>query len=290
MKRCLHCGAVFATPGWGCAACGAVPREIGGYRAFAPDLAVTNDGMDPQAHHRLDKIQATSFWFRARNRLIVDLSIRYFPGAQSLLEVGCGTGYVLHGLQQERPRLRLAGSEIYANGLDYARQRLGPHVELFQMDARAIPFVDEFDLIGAFDVLEHIEEDREVLRAMRQALRPGGGLLLSVPQHPFLWSRVDEIAYHKRRYRRNELEQKCRAAGFEVLRTTSFVCTLLPLMLAQRLVHGCSKNYDPDAEMALPARLNQAFEVMLDLERRAIDAGLSFPVGGSRFVVARRPQ
>jgi len=289
MKLCLSCHHAFADKGWRCPSCGAMPDKIDGFFAFAPNLAATNDGMDRQAHHHLDSIQEHSFWFRARNRLIIDLSSLYFGRAQNVLEVGCGTGYVLRGLQSARPEFRLSGSEIYTNGLCYARKRLGADVPLFQMDARAIPFVDEFDLICAFDVLEHIEEDTQVLSNIAKALRPRGGMLLSVPQHPFLWSRTDEIACHKRRYRSGELVEKCRAAGFEILRTTSFVAILLPIMLAQRLARSRLHDHDVAAEFALPRLVDRTFELLLEFERRAIGAGLSFPFGGSRFVAARKP-
>ena len=157
-------------------------------------------------------LRTSSFWFRVRNRLITDLVRRYFPTAERVLEIGCGTGYVLQALRTALPQSCLLGSEIYANGLPYAARRLGPEVKLFQMDARDIPYATEFDLICAFDVLEHVAEDERVLHELYRALRPGGGVLLSVPQHQFLWSKSDEISLHKRRYRRGELESKCRKA------------------------------------------------------------------------------
>ncbi len=288
MKLCLACGATFDLVDWTCPACGKSPENIDGFVSFAPALAAENDGMDPEDHHRLDRAQEASFWFRARNRLIVDLFDRHFPQARSVMEVGCGSGYVLSGLKAAHPSLALTGSEIFTTGLVYARQRLGPDVALLQMDARAIPFVGSFDLICAFDVLEHIEEDATVLASMGQALRPGGGVLLSVPQHPWLWSQTDEMAFHKRRYRRGELEKKCRVAGFEILRSTSFVSTLLPVMLAQRITQGRRRGYDVHRELTPPPAINRALETVLDVERSAIGAGLSFPVGGSRFVAARK--
>ncbi|MCC6904213.1 MAG: class I SAM-dependent methyltransferase, partial [Anaerolineae bacterium] len=145
------------------------------------------------------RLEDGSFWFRNRNRLLIWALRKYFPEADNLLEVGCGTGYVLRGITGANPALRLAGSEIYDTGLGYARQRI-PHATFYQMDARAIPFRDEFAVVGAFDVLEHIEEDQAVLRQMYQAVRPGGGIMLSVPQHPALWSEVDVYSRHVRRY------------------------------------------------------------------------------------------
>jgi hypothetical protein len=108
-----------------------------------------------------------------------------------------------------------------------------------------------------------------------------------VPQHPWLWSEIDALSFHKRRYRRGELERKVRAAGFEILFSTSFVTTLLPAMLLSRRAGAGGAACDPSREFTLPAVINGALERCLDLERLAIGAGMRFPVGGSRVIVAR---
>lgn len=102
------------------------------------------------------------------------------------------------------------------------------------MDATAIPFVGEFDVFGAFDVLEHVEEDEQVLIQMRDALKPRGVMLLTVPQHAWLWSPVADSC-HVRRYAAKELQVKVKAAGFEIVRSTSFVFSVLPAMFASRM-------------------------------------------------------
>jgi ubiquinone/menaquinone biosynthesis C-methylase UbiE len=288
IRHCLVCAHDFIDSTWTCPSCGHEPAHLGGFVSFAPDLAFENSGLNPEDHHVLDRVQHGSFWFRARNRLLQDLSRRWFSNAQTVLEVGCGTGYVLAGLRKILPNARLAGSEIYANGLEYAAKRLGDAVDLYQMDARAIPFSAEFDLIAACDVLEHIEADESVLSEMHRALKPGGGALLTVPQHPFLWNRWDEIAFHKRRYRRNELQEKCSRAGFRIVAQTSFVSTLLPLMAAQRLTAAKRSGYNAEVEMALPYWLDRLLERALDLERSLIARDIRLPVGGSRVVVAMR--
>ncbi len=195
---------------------------------------------------------------------------------------------MLAGLREALPKARVAGGEIYTNGLEYAAKRLGSNVDLYQMDAEAIPFSGEFDLIVACDVLEHVEADEHVLREMYRALKPGGGILVSAPQHPFLWSRVDEIARHKRRYRRTELQEKCLRAGFKVVEQTSFVFTLLPLMVTQRLTAAKRANYNWQVEMTIPYWLDRLFQGALEVERALIARGLSFPLGGSRIVIALR--
>ena len=244
--------------------------------------------MPAGAHHRLDRLQEGSFWFRGRNRLIQYLVRHFFPATGKLLEVGCGSGFVLAGLRVVLPAAHLVGSEIYVHGLGYAAERLGPPRELLQMDARSIPYVAEFDLIGAFDVLEHIDEDEVVLKEIRRALKPGGGVMLTVPQHPWLWSKADELACHRRRYRRHELADKLRRNGFVILRDTSFVSLLLPALLLQRLIASHSDHYDPARELALSRPIDRLFEATLDFERWLIRMGIDLPLGGSRVVVARK--
>jgi SAM-dependent methyltransferase len=170
-------------------------------------VAHAGDGFAAGYFEHLAKLEAGHFWFENRNRLILWAMDRFLSTGNSFLEIGCGTGFVLSAIQARYPKLRLAGSEVLVNGLAFARTRL-PDVELFQMDARSMPFENEFDGIGAFDVLEHIEEDITVLKEVRKSLVPGGTLVISVPQHQFLWSAVDTHSFHKRRYEAAELRRK----------------------------------------------------------------------------------
>jgi SAM-dependent methyltransferase len=247
---------------------------------------VGRDGFDPEAFGDLAEIEHRSFWFRARSRLIVWAMERYFPTAQSLLEIGCGTGFVLESVRESFPKLWLVGGDLHAEGLKHARGRM-PELELLQLDARRIPYEGEFDVIAAFDVLEHILEDRQVLGEMRTALKPGGGILLTVPQHPWLWSKVDDHGEHKRRYRKHELESKVSAAGFRVLRITSFMSLLLPAMAAVRMKARLQRGLsDPNSGLVTPRWLTAILERVTDLERSLIIRGTDFPAGGSLLVVA----
>jgi SAM-dependent methyltransferase len=246
------------------------------------------EGFEPRAFELLPEAEAGSFWFRSRNRLIVWALRRYFPGARSFLEVGCGTGFVLQGLRETFPGLELTGVELYAEGLEVARRRV-PDARLVQVDARELPFDAEFDVVGSFDVLEHIEDDEAALAAIFRATAPGGGAVLAVPQHPRLWSAADEFGKHVRRYRRRELVAKVGRAGFRVERVTSFVTLLLPLMAVSRVTHRrLDESYDPVAELRHSRPLDLSLERVMDIERTLIRAGISLPAGGSLLVVARR--
>jgi SAM-dependent methyltransferase len=294
-RRCLACNAIEALqgnepvwpPGWGCPNCGRIVPQAEGIPMFAPALADTVSGFDPTAFDDLARQEAGHFWFAARNQLLVGLAERFFPDARRLLEIGCGTGFVLRGFAGSRRWQRLVGSELHPAGLNYARKRLPSEVEFVQMDARDIPAAGVFDLTGAFDVIEHIADDEAVLRGLRAATETGGGTIVAVPQHPWLWSRADEIAHHERRYRRGELEMKLRRNGFEVLFSSSFTALLLPLMAASRLKPR-GKEADADVyEFGLNPAVNQLLLWMLRAEVRLTLAGIRWPAGGSRVVVGR---
>ena len=178
MKRCLACEFRFEGKGWECPQCGRQPNSRDGLLRFAEDPPDAGAGFKPEYFARLAAFEEGNFWFRARNQLIQWALRNYFPNAKSFFEVGCGTGFVLAGVHEKFPNLRLAGSEIFGAGLAFAKARL-PSVDLYQMDARRIPFESEFDVIGAFDVLEHLVEDELALAQMFNAIRPGGGVILT---------------------------------------------------------------------------------------------------------------
>jgi SAM-dependent methyltransferase len=271
-----------------CPSCGFSAATVEGFTAWAPEMAHGGGGFKRESFAHLAELEASNFWFRARNALIVWALQRYAPKMTSFLEIGCGTGFVLSGVAQAFPQARLVGSEIFVDGLAHAAPRL-PDVELVQMDARRIPYRETFDVVAALDVIEHIEEDELVLRQMLGALRPGGTALIAVPQHQWLWSKADDYACHVRRYSACELHRKVSAAGFEIVRSTSFVSLLLPAMMASRLAARRTSEYDPRKEFEIPSAVNSAFEACLAIERAIIRAGVNFPIGGSRFLVLRRP-
>lgn len=289
MKLCLSCNGRYASTMRNCPTCSFVPSLIDGFDAYAPDFAYEGGGFKSNYFSELARLEEANFWFKSRNKLLIWAIKKYCPNFQSLLEIGCGTGFVLSGISKKFPYSTLFGSEIFIAGLGFAAARL-PSAKFMQMDARSIPFENEFDVIGAFDVLEHIKEDQDVLAQICTALKPEGLILLTVPQHPWLWSPIDEYAFHQRRYAAEDLHQKIEAAGFRVIRSTSFVTTLLPAMMISRFLQSkvADKKFDATAELKISPWLNALFSRLLGFELALIKRGLNFPVGGSRLVVARK--
>jgi SAM-dependent methyltransferase len=265
---------------------------IDGFRCYAPERAFEETDYPATGFDISRQVEEASFWCRSRNRLIGGLVQRYLgtAAAPRMLEIGCGIGGVLTELATH-PNLVLTGSEIYLHGLRYARTRL-PAVDFIQLDATTMTFAATFDVVGAFDVLEHIEADEIAMARVHDALVPGGLFLVTVPQYPSMWSRLDELVHHKRRYTRADLTAKLARARFDVLYLTSFVSALFPFMLLSRLLPrrraAGDRAVEFQAEVQLPGALNAVFDRIMRLDEAAVRAGWSLPFGGSLVAVARK--
>jgi SAM-dependent methyltransferase len=264
---------------------------IDGFRCYAPALALGSEDYPVELYDRLRCLEEKHFWFQARNRIILRIFRRLFAcqARPRVLEVGCGTGYVLQGLAAEN-HYELTGLEAHIAGLRHARGRL-PSVEFVQADARNLPYDSAFDAVGAFDVIEHIVEDDAVLAGVCRALKPGGIFVATVPQHMWLWSPTDVQALHKRRYTRRQLSAKLRAAGFDILRCSSFVTMLLPVLYASRLAQRRRSLADcatDGYELEISGVVNTLCSAAMRVDEALIGMGLSLPVGGSLLTVARK--
>jgi SAM-dependent methyltransferase len=289
MIRCPHCAALYSSADASCSQCGWLPADVDGFTAWAPESAAGGTGFSEESFALLARYEDRHFWFHTRNALIVWAVRRYFPTLRTFLEVGCGTGVVLAAVRAAFPDAELTGTELSARGLSIAAARV-PSARVMQMDGRHIPYETEFDVIGAFDVLEHIEDDAGVLAGMRRALARGGGLVVSVPQHPWLWSGVDEYSHHYRRYTRRELADKIRAAGFAVEHITSFMTFVLPAMMLSRLLTRGAASLDPAAELKVGGITNTVCGALCACEAWPISRGWSLPVGGSLLAIARKSE
>lgn len=248
----------------------------------------SDKGFEPMYFDVLAASEENSFWFRSRNRLILWALKKYYSGAKDFLEVGCGSGFVLSGISNQMPNMELSGCDFFEEGLEFASKRV-PSARLLQADARMLPFDNEFDVVGSFDVLEHIVEDEVVLSNMYRALKPNGCILLAVPQHQFLYNQYDKRCCHKRRYGRKELVDKVRRAGFNVQCVTSFVFILFPFMIASRVMEKMNlSKASATSALRLPRIVDVVFEWVMRFECTLIKCGIRFPFGGSLLLVGHK--
>ena len=265
------------------------------------DLKVITDAntmADPEYDfERLKEVEDRHFWFRARNRVIskmVSQIVADLPAGYRVLEVGCGNGNVLRYLEQVCAKGTVVGMDPFREGLEMARQRASCF--LVQGDAGLFPFKGNFHLIGMFDVLEHLRDDRTVLAKLFPMLAPRGALLITVPAHQWLWSYFDEASQHVCRYELVELEGKLKDAGFQIEYMSEYMFSLVPFLWLQRRLKraGSGGEWRAAQDMArndlrIVPVLNELFALPLALEAGAIARRWRLPVGTSLIAVARRP-
>lgn len=229
----------------------------------------------------LYKYEDKSFWFRSRNNLIISLLKRYAKKIDNFLEIGCGTGYVISGVKKHFPEAQYMGSDYYEEGLFFAKKRL-PDVKFIQLDAKNIPYKETFDVVGIFDVLEHIDDDALTLKNIIECLTPNGVMIITVPQHKFMWSNADVAACHQRRYTQNELSKKMTKAGFDVKYMSGFVSLLFPTMWLSRKL---SKNESGEVELDINPIINSTFSLIMKIEFIMMKLGIKFKFGGSIIAI-----
>lgn len=242
--------------------------------------------MDRQVYARMAELEDRHWWFAARRRILTEVLARLvaLPAAPRLLEAGCGTGGNLAMLSRFG---EVAAFEPDAEARRMAREKSGFDVRDGRLPGD-IPFEPGgFDLVAAFDVLEHVEDDLASLRALHAQLRPGGSALITVPAFEFLWSRHDERHHHKRRYAKDALVSRAAAAGFTPVVATCFNSLLFPLIAGVRLGKRILGLDEVEDEVLPPHPINRILYALFASERHLVGR-VPLPLGVSLLMIARK--
>ena len=238
--------------------------------------------MNRDAFALMAREEQDHWWFRGRRDFIARaIRTLALPTNASLLDAGCGSGGTMALLRQFGT---VAGFEYDAEARERARARGIGRVEAGALPG-PLPFEGErFDVIGLFDVLEHLPEPVASLSALATRVAPTGALVLTVPALPWLWGPHDEVHHHHRRYTHRTLRAHLEAAGWRVESLTYMNMLLLPLAIAQRLRERVV-GYNAQALSPSP-RVNALLWRIWQLERFWIPQR-RLPVGLSLLAVAR---
>jgi SAM-dependent methyltransferase len=280
----------YRVPAWQCGGCGRSYPVVDGIPALVAEGA--GEDVYPQEHFAaMAAMEERHFWHRGRREILLDViaGLARPAGARAcLLEIGCGNGHVLAYLR--RRGIDAIGGDRFMAPLRLARQRTD--APLLQFDAFHPPFAAGFELVGLFDIIEHVEDDAGLLRAAAAVLGPGGRLVVTVPAGPELWSDYDEYGRHRRRYTSRTLTATLESAGLAAERMTYMMSALYPAMRAARLLmrgrapRERSEQFAGVEERIIPG-VNGLALAVLRLERLLL-RHVDLPLGTSLLAVARK--
>ncbi|HEX9646216.1 MAG TPA: methyltransferase domain-containing protein [Alphaproteobacteria bacterium] len=239
--------------------------------------------MDP-SHYRLDEeLAERHWWWVARRNILASLvahAIAPAGDARQILEVGCSTGSNLALLGRFGT---VTGLEMHAPTAERCRAR-HPGTEVL-CAAIPAPLARRFDAICAFDVLEHIGDERGAVDWLADHLKRPGQLFVAVPAFAFLWSRHDNLAHHRRRYTRAGLARAL-APRFDVTYATYFNFHLFPAIAAVRLAQrALGVGSGRDDKRVGGGWANGLLRAVFDAERLWLPR-VPLPVGVSLFMAA----
>lgn len=262
-----------------------------------------SEDYDPWGFEVLLRMQREHFWYRGRHRFVLASVVRHLEAlgvrreALAAIDLGGGCGGWVSVLQDRGPRFReLALGDSSLVALQRARETCPDSIRLYNVSIYELPWRRRWDVVFLLDVLEHLEDDAEALRQVARALAPGGLVFATAPALDRFWSRNDDIAGHRRRYSRADLDLLGARAGLEVLDTRYFMFFLSPILWASRKVFSRVPSRNPQDVRDLVERTHRIPAAPLNAALAAVfgaetPLGLNrrFPWGTSVLSVFRLP-
>jgi len=244
--------------------------------------------MEVAFYKEMYNLENYHWWFLGKKTLLCAFLAKYADlknHSMKILDVGCGTGMIMFLLKNYGETY---GIDISEEALNFCRLR--GHKYLKKARANNVPFDNQFfDLVIAFDLLEHLEDDEGAVKEFYRILKKGGILLISVPSFKFLYSEHDLAAGHKRRYTANQIKRLMKQKQFSIMKITYTNMFIFPLVVVYRLL----KKFFPIREQvktdffSVPLIINKILSSIYRLEAILL-ARMDFPFGLSVVCVVRK--
>ena len=240
---------------------------------------------NPTSYEVESRVESFHWWFAVRRGLLKSiLSSIQVPANSLTLDIGCGAGSNLKVLSSVGINAVGLDRSIYV--LSLISKKLD--VPLLNGDLNKLPVrSNTIGLIIAMDILEHLDDDANGISEFYRALSNGGMLIVTVPAFKFLWGIQDEVTGHKRRYLREEITNKLRKVGFEILKASYFNCFLfIPILIGRRIIRLLGLKVESENKINSPL-INFVLKTIFSLEPYLLKH-FSFPFGVSIYCLAKK--
>jgi SAM-dependent methyltransferase len=250
--------------------------------------------MEKQYYKEYYFLERQHWWFKERIEILENLLIKKikkdFPKPYKILNTGVATGATSEMLEKFGEVISL---EFDKDCCDFLISNL--NIKAINASITDMPFPDEsFDLVCAFDVIEHVEDDHAALREIKRVLKPDGVLFVTVPAFNYLWSQHDVVNHHFRRYTMTSMAALIKEGGLKSVFRSYFNFFLFPPIFAIRtlsklLPHSPKKDTagsDFDFLKGRPA-VNNIFYRIFKIEKRLLPK-IRLPFGVSLIFIAKK--
>jgi SAM-dependent methyltransferase len=235
-------------------------------------------------------LERNHWWFVAREKIIANhvkklIRDKHLPEKEiKILNVGCGPGRSSQYLSKFG---QVTSIEYDKECCEFASEKTG--LEIINGSITQLPFSDKsFDLVCAFDVIEHVEDDQLAVNEMKRVVKEDGVIFITVPAFMSLWSHHDVINHHFRRYKLPEVKKlfQLKSDG-KIIFSSYFNTFLFPLIYLFRKLSNLFKTGEKragsgsDFEAFKPGLFNNILFAIMHFESKFINRNLSFPFGVS---------
>lgn len=242
-------------------------------------------------------LERNHWWFKARERIISNLIKKFISENNysskeiSILNIGCSTGRSSEYLSEFGKVTSIEYDEFCC---EFAREKTG--LEIIHGSITELPFsVEKFDLVCAFDVIEHVEDDQLAVNEMKRVLKENGIIFITVPAFMSLWSHHDIINQHFRRYKLSEVDRlfKLDKRGKTIFSSYFNFFLFIPIYFFRKLsnllkIGDKRKGAGSDFETFNPGLVNTLLYHLMKTESYFINSKISFPFGVSILYVWKK--
>lgn len=246
--------------------------------------------MDKKYIKEYNNLETTNWWFITRKKIISQLLQKFIPrgkaGQLKILNVGIASG------ESSRWLSEFGDVVSVENDPDFLEYLHSQNFDVTAASITALPFQNNtFDLVCAFDVIEHVEQDKLAIQELWRVCKFGGSLCLTVPAFQELWGSHDIVNNHKRRYTKRRLHELLDENENEIVYSAYFNFILfIPIFIFRKMTSifkPAKKNHSDFAYFSQDGFTNKLLKKVFGIEPYLM-RWIKFPFGVSIFLLAQK--